>query len=230
MKKLSHPLALLLLMLLAIASPAFAGMVNGGFESGLTGWSTDGNVAVVGAGCSTIFPNHCASPTQGSYMALLTAGSTDLATLSTELGTDLVTPYPGGTYGSALWQDVFVTAGTPFSVDWNFLGNDYAPFDDTGLLTAFVVNLGPNSSYYLASVLSVGDYGTSGWQTFSASAAYTGNYRIGFVVFNDLDNLLSSQLLVDNVQFGAVPEPGTFLLLGSALVGLGGLARRKLNL
>src|SRR3974390_2698521 len=143
MKKLAHLLAVLLVALLAMASPAVAGVINGGFETGdFTGWGPTGNTAVVGAGCSTIFPNHCASPTQGSYMALLTAGSVDMATLSSILGTNLSAVYPGGTYGSAIWQDVPLSAGETFSFDWNFLGNDYNPFDDTGAFTAYVFATG----------------------------------------------------------------------------------------
>jgi hypothetical protein len=229
MRKLLTPLALALVTVLAITSPAVAGVVNGGFETGdFTGWGTIGATAVVGTGCSTIFPNHCASPTQGNYMALLEAGYVDMGTLSAILGTDLTAVYPGGTYGSAIWQDVHLHAGNVFSFDWNFLGNDYNPFDDTGAFTAYVFTTTANGSFYLSSVLAVGDYGTSGWQHWSGVATTNSTYRVGFVVFNDLDNVLNSQLLVDNVQ--ATPEPGTLVLLGSGILGLGGLVRRKLNL
>jgi hypothetical protein len=229
MRKSFYALALVLVTLLAIAPSAVAGVVNGGFETGdFTGWGSTAGTAVVTAGCSSIFPNHCASPTQGSYMALLTAGYVDMGTLSAILGTNLAATYPGGTYGSAIWQDVPLSAGDTFSFDWNFLGNDYNPFDDTGALTAYVFATTANGSFYLSSVLAVGDFGTSGWQHWSGIATTTSTYRVGFVVFNDLDNVLSSQLLVDNVY--ATPEPGTFVLLGSGLLGLGGLVRRKLNL
>jgi hypothetical protein len=226
MRKLLTPLALVLVTLLAIASPAVAGVVNGGFETGdFTGWGSTAGTAVVGAGCYGA--SHCVSPTQGSYMALLTAGYVDMGTLSGILGTNLSAVYPGGTFGSAIWQDVGLAAGDTFSFDWNFLANDYAPFDDTGAFTAYVFATGANGSFYLSSVLATGDFGSSGWQHWSGVATTTSVYRVGFVVFNDLDNALSSQLLIDNVY--ATPEPGTLVLLGSGLLGLGGLVRRKLN-
>jgi len=232
MKHLTYTLALVLIMLLTMSAPAIAGIVNPGFETGdFTGWTTDGNVAVVTAGCSTIYPFHCAAPYSGNYMALLTSGAISIAQLDADLGVMIEAVYPNATYGSAIWQTVFVNAGTPLSFAVDFLGNDYTPFNDTAILTAFVIENGSNSTYFLADIATVGNYGTTGWVLYNpfGYSTYTGHYTIGFAVFNQVDNALNSQLLVDSVYF-PTPEPGTLVLLGTGVLGLGGLLRRKLNL
>ena len=219
MKRLS---LLAVCFLLAATMAAFAGVTNMGFETGnFYGWQTDGNVAVVTAGCSTIYPYHCASPAGGTYMALLTAGSVPISQLSTDLGIDLSTYYPTATYGSAIWQTFYSVPGTWVQFAYNFLGNDYLPFNDAAAFTTWVSPSGSTYLLTLGSIGGVGNYGTTGWQYWSAQTSQTGYYTIVFVVFNDIDNVLSSQLLVDT------PEPTTMLLAGSGILLLARKIRKR---
>ena len=202
------------------AAPALA-LSNGSFETGdFSSWTVVGDAAVVTAG--TYGDNgYSVTPTDGRYMALMTTGAVDLGTLGAALGNDLATAYPDGYSGSAIYQDVTVTAGTQLTFDWNFIANDYMPYNDTAILTAFVIDINANQIISLSDVSSVGDYGTTGWQTWSEAANISGTYRIGFAVFNQGDDILNSQLFVDNVQFGAVPEPSTWAMLLVGFAGLG---------
>lgn len=208
---------------LAARIPAVAsGPINMGFETGdFTGWQTDGNVAVVTAGCSTIYPYHCASPASGTYMALLTAGSVPISQLSTDLGIDLSAYYPNATYGSAIWQTFYSVPGTGVGFAYNFLGNDYLPFNDAAAFTTWVSPSGDTFLLSLGDIAGVGNYGMSGWHYWGATTGEYGYYTIGFVVFNDIDNQLSSQLLVDT------PEPTTMLLAGSGILLLAKRLRKK---
>jgi hypothetical protein len=50
--------------------------------------------------------------------------------------------------------------------------------------------------------------------------------------FGEADNQFFFNQGVDNVALttSSTPEPGTFMLFGSAMIGLGGVLRRKINL
>ncbi len=108
-----------------------------------------------------------------------------------------------------------VTGVTSF--DWFFQANDYLPFNDYGYMT--------NGSFNsLSNVATVGNYGNSGWNTYTFGSAYTG--YLAFGVTNVLDNSLSSQLHITNV-IAAVPEPETYAMLLAGLSLLGFSARRR---
>lgn len=144
----------------------------------------------------------------------------DLTTWNT-YGTVTATPSTAVMSGtSGIFKSFNLGPNNTFSFDWFFQANDYMPFNDWA---AVVVN--GNLSLTLASVSTVGNYGNSGWQTYSTLLTNPVTGNITFSVSNAIDNALASSLTVQNV---AIPEPGMLLLMATAL-GLVGFASRRKN-
>jgi hypothetical protein len=80
------------------------------------------------------------------------------------------------------------------SFTWDFVAHDYMPYNDFAFAS---VN---GAAYMLGSVQVVGDYGTTGWKTFTFTATEAGDYDFGVGVSNVNDSSLNSHLLVDNLQ------------------------------
>lgn len=137
---------------------------------------------------------------------------------------------------TASWasKTVSLTAGQTFSLAWQYISTDYVPFNDGSIAT--LVKVGSptttavlnnyTSQYALLGFTnpgtgdySTGSYGSTGWQTATYSVTESGDYLLGFGVFNLDDQALSPVLYVDEVvgttlqngqTFGAVaPNPGT---------------------
>lgn len=98
------------------------------------------------------------------------------------------------TVGSAIKTTVTLKAGDTVSFDWDFVAHDYMPYNDFAFAS---VN---GAAYMLGSVQVVGDYGTTGWKTFTFTATQAGEYSFGVGVSNVNDSSLNSHLLVDNLQ------------------------------
>jgi len=194
-------------MTMLSASPSQAAVLNGNFSSGFNGWSTLGNTnASTGA-------------------AVLTTGASDTSSIESFLGLASGTLSGIGTsptFGSAIKQSFFATAGTVVSFDWLFQANDYLPFNDFSF-----VSLVPNGANLLSNVATVGDFGSSGLQSFSNTIGVTGNYTLGFGVLNAIDNGFNSSLTIDNVSGNVTPVPTPALLPGLIGLGVGVLRKRK---
>lgn len=195
-------------MTMLSASPSQAAVLNGNFSSGFSGWSTLGNTnASTGAA------------------VLTTGGASGTSSIESFLGLASGTLSGIGTsptFGSAIKQSFFATAGTVVSFDWLFQANDYLPYNDFSF-----VSLVPNGANLLSNVATVGNYGSSGLQSFSNTIGVTGNYTLGFGVLNALDNAVSSSLTIDNVSANVTPVPTPALLPGLIGLGVGVLRKRK---
>jgi hypothetical protein len=189
-------------------------ITNGSFETGLSGWSpvvstvydTDGNVVSTGSvevvTTTNAYDGTPYTPKDGSYFAKLVA---DSALLQMSLNWD---------------------AGDVISFSWAFLAFDYAPYIDFSNFA--ILTVAPDAFVLtLADVLGVGDYGDTGWMDYKYTFKNSGSGNILFGVSNFSDQAMSSVLLVDNVSTTATPEPATLLLLGSGMLGMAYLKKRK---
>lgn len=132
--------------------------------------------------------------------------------------------YGSGSPTDAAWitRQVTLSAGVTYTMSWNYIGTDYVPFND-GSLTSLVpvtasaatvtVN-NQNASYALLGFTnpgtgdySTGTYGSTGWQVSTYEVSESGEYVLGFAVFNLDDTSLSPVLLVDS-QPGATTKNG----------------------
>lgn len=171
--------------------------------------------------------------TVGTELGLTSAQISSLSTLLQQQAT-------ASTYGSGqitnlayTYRTVSLTAGTTYRMAWNYIGTDYVPFNDGSITTLVPVTgngLTTVNNYAQRYALlgftnpgtgdySAGTFGSTGWQVSTYSVDTTGDYKLGFAVFNLDDTSLSPVLLIDNLQggttkngttFGAVaPNPGT---------------------
>ncbi len=219
-------------------------LTNGGFETGtFNGWMTTGNTSIQTAAFGT-------GPTEGTFQALMTTGGNTVTdgALDTFFGLaagtldSIVTQvgFDRATEGSGIKQTVTVAAGDTLSFDWNFLTGEETPSTDVNDSAFFVLQSG---AFLLADTFSPG-FGPSGnaafieetgYSTFTTGPLAAGTYILGFGVVDFGDELVDSGLLIDNVGGGGgggpvpVPEPSTLLLLGCGIIGMAGLARKKMK-
>jgi hypothetical protein len=164
--------------------------------------------------------------------------STQISSLSSMLQTQAQASGFGSgsiTNSAFVHRTVTLTAGTTYQLAWNYIGTDYVPFND-GSITTLVgtgstAGVTPTVNNYAQNYAllgftnpgtgdySAGTFGSTGWQVSTYSVPTSGDYQLGFAVFNLDDTGLSPVLLVDDLQgetskngttFGAVaPNPGT---------------------
>lgn len=199
MTKKLLPLALLC----AFSAGAQASIINGGFESGLNGWSTllatdPAKVTVVSSAAD--YAGNAYTPTEGSAML------------------DLVAGFPW----TAVYQEFHVDEESTLSFDWAFLrAGRILPGGIAG------VWIGESDAFSLPTALSLGSYFSgSGWNEFSQEID-PGDVTIAFFSDKAVPLGNSAQLLIDDLRLdsvAAIPEPNTLALL---FAGLGIIATRR---
>jgi hypothetical protein len=210
---------------------ASAAVSNGGFETGsLSGWSQIGFTPVQTASIGV-------SPTEGTYQGYINNTgnfAAPAAAVASFLGVSGPTLLALGagipTTGSAISQDLTVSAGDVLTFDWNFLTDEHnegVAYNDFAIFTiASAANLlASRDSTFFTLNLSSPPAGFDG-QTNYAPQSYTftsgGTFKLGFAVFNVGDAGHDSVLLVDNI---AIPEPATASLL--LLAAVSGIVRHR---
>ena len=237
------------LLALAVSAMMATGAMaqNIGFEDGnATGWTGNG-ISAVGTQTVQAGSNNWTVNPYGSYMGKLTITSGSFSQMTSALNltqasaTGIQTTLSaqaqgGGNPTSAAWtsKTVTLTAGQTFTLAWQYVSTDYVPFNDGSIATLVKVGnptvtavLNNYTSQYAllgftnpgTGDYSTGSYGATGWQTATYTVTESGDYLLGFGVFNLDDYALSPILYVDEVTgstlkngqtFGAVaPNPGT---------------------
>lgn len=234
----------------ATALGAPVSLVNQGFESGLVGWSSIGDVSATSNKPVQMltydpFPNGTlwdVYPYQNRMAQLVSNNGVDfnpnIPALETffDLPTGTITSIVPAAYnGSGIRQSFTGAQGDILKERWNFFSTEDSTYDyGDGTHpndTAFVVitrGSGPGSVVLLATLADtqgVGAAGNSGWQSFDYTLPSAGDYTIGFGVVNWRDEYYDAFLFVDDGPLSA-PEPFSVTLLGIGLAGLG-WSRRK---
>jgi uncharacterized repeat protein (TIGR02543 family) len=242
LKKLSPLLlAVLLIAQIIMVVPAVdvADIIpNPGFENDLTSWTTYDSVSAVGEQTIAADSNTWKIVPNGAKMAMLIPsgssgafeGMANTLCLSTESRSYITGQFPAITNAAYIYTDISLNAGDEFSIAWNYVATDYEPFNDASFVS--LVNLTDSTKIpvvngYTSEVgilgatvsgtgnYSTGSYGSTGWQTAEFRATSTGNYRLGFTVYNLDDTALSPVLFVDDAigftykngtEFGPIPQ------------------------
>ncbi len=202
---------LLTILFVLFSITSFAQVVNSGFDVDMSGWTTVSG-AVTRSGQATIGSWNVLPA--GAGMAKIEPSGTGVAsTVQTTLGltSNQLSSIASITNVAAMYQDVVLTQGQTITFYWNYVSQDYAPYDDgtfaslTGPGTQSFVLLARTQSN--AQVPAVQSYGSTGWKMTTLTAGVAGTYRLGFGSFNWGDAGVNPILFVDNAM-GGTAAPG----------------------
>jgi hypothetical protein len=166
------------------------------------------------------------SPTFDSMTTSLGLSNSDNSAIKGVISTQASQGNCGGSAvpENAAWmkKEFTLTAGTTYRMAWNYIGTDYAPYND-GSITTLVykgagtptININNQSQNYAllgftnpgTGDYSTGSFGSTGWQYAIYEVSLTGTYELGFASFNIGDDLLSPLLLIDD-NLGTVTKNG----------------------
>lgn len=219
------------------AAPAAhaAGVTNGDFGAGLSGWAVAGNADADSA--SSFGPPaggmaaQAVMGTAGTAGYLFGGSVVNAATLNTFAGLPAGTLAGlGGFVGSAISQSFSSGAGETLSFSWKFMSDE--PQASVANDTAFMVLDGVFQ--VLTSVQAAAFSGSSlspmldetPYKDFSTTLA-AGNHTLTFGVMDAPDAIGASALAISRVALQPVPEPQTWALMLAGATVLGRLARRR---
>lgn len=216
-------------------------ITNGGFESGLAGWTVSGDASTQGSapeGLSQLWLTTASSFGQDDFplaigalnrsgIGAVAAGAPGGIEAAVGLVFGALDPdHANGIdayEGSAASRSVTASAGEVLSFSWNFgttdTFNDYAFFVVDGQL----VPLADITQATLATS-TLGNSFETGVATYRHTFLSAGLHQIGFGVVDVGDFSATSTLAIDNVQISPVPEAPALLML---LAGLAAAALRR---
>lgn len=208
--------AILGILIFPYVQASHATLLNGDFSSGLNGWRTEGDVQVVNEEAILGDNNEFYSALyQGVALVPF------IYTIEFDFKNALsdVPDMPGDPFA---FLDTFF-ASLYFIDDLDQFNLAASAYDDT--LALF--DLDASGVFNNNGTIGASAKGAD-WFHFSMTFDNTYNYVIPtfeLFDFNFIDN--DSQVFLDNVSMNPVPEPATIVLLGSGLLGLGGVALRR---
>jgi hypothetical protein len=216
---------------------AHAQATNSGFETGnLTGWTSAGTVSVVAGytGTSKYGGGNWTVAPAGAYMArtepIEGMANPSIADAEANLGltAGALTASNSGVFKAAtnfgtLTQSVKLNAGQTITLYWNFVSQDYYPYNDGVLATM----TGPSyqnikllavtsNAYGDATTIVTGDFGSTDWHAVTFTAGAAGVYKVGFASFNYYDNIVNPLMFSDNAP-GGTSAPGQPIVSTSAV-------------
>lgn len=221
--------------------------VSGTLSATKNTWSSNGAGVALTTGVTNYSPGGGKTWTispYGSYMASIQPGSNSVTfdtavanlglttTEGTAIKNYLTYQANNGGGGSptptnAAWmkKSFTLTAGTTYTMAWQYLSTDYTPWNDGSMIT--IVN--DTSSNILPTLngltqrygllgftnpgtgnYATGSYGATGWQSIQFTVPASGNYTIGFSAFNLGDTALSPILFVDVIVGATTLNGATF--------------------
>jgi hypothetical protein len=220
---------------------AQAQITNGGFESGLSGWTTFGDVstqALAPEGAAKLFLTTAGldadeSDAAGAPLGPFNASGIAAVDVGTPGGLEQLSGNAIGSFdafgaaafeGSLAQQSFTAQAGDSLSFLWNFGTRE------TLLDHAFVVIDGVVTSLSSSTLPSAPGSGNdlfqTGFQSFSTTFTTSGTHSVAFGVVDMTDFNVRSSLSIDRVQVTAVPEAESWAMGLLGLAGLGFSASR----
>ena len=215
---------LLLILLLAafVFTPmlASAALTNGGFEAGMNDWTASGNVSIV---ATSLIADNSFLPDEGQLMALVS------------------NPDNGGYFLENVLKQTFTPDAKYLNVRYNFWTFDSGNYDKFAVFLNGVESFSLSASD--AGVAGINGLNFTDWTGVSFILPNDRNgdpidIFLAFSAGNTGDPLNNSGVFLDNLTLSdnnlyavanSVPIPSALFLLGSGLVGLVAMNKKRLN-
>ena len=180
---------------------------NSGFENQLSGWIHEGASISYN---KTILSWTVSSAETKMAEVIPAALDAESAAIALQLPLSYLA-WPDVTNFGILYQDIFLGKGQTVTMWWNFLSEDRSPYDDGCFASLSCPDWQDVQVLVRTStdgiVKASGKFGASGWHSVTFEAPYDGVYRLGFGVFNHLDEGNNAHLFIDNAD-GGTSAPG----------------------